>query len=516
MIRKQRTTSVTKEWTRLFRGMLRKSQFGILAYAFVYTLGYFGYTVPLAGFFFCLGILFFKNQLIRFLKKGIQMLYAHKKWVMLAAFTFQILLLLSAKLLIRRDAAVVFTGAFHYLPSSSISAYITRNPNNLFLFLYQRLFYNLFGKEALGLLLGLNIFYIHSYTWLMDRLALRHFSQSTAQYAFSFNILLIGFTPLFLTLYTDVLALPLLALQVELALKLLKARNMQGIWRVSSLLGLLSGIIYLIRPTGLILPIALLLSMFLQKRWHHSVLFLSVFMVSLASVSLISQEIKQHQREIKIIKGAGLAKTPLAFIDLGLTHSGTDQADFKDGLLQYVNKDKRNQYNNGMFNQKFVIAEIKRRLSDFTVLSFTQHLLIKLGNTFRQGNFGWAYYENLKKEKTPFVSPLYPYLKPYPIFKTIRYLLISVDTKPYKVTFSFLQIIWLLLLIGLFFSAGKPFPHSDQTDFLHLAIFGGLLFLMIFEGGKARYLLQFFPQILLLASLGLQSRSRHNIDIKSS
>ena len=44
---------------------------------------------------------------------------------------------------------------------------------------------------------------------------------------------------------------------------------------------------------------------------------------------------------------------------------------------------------------------------------------------------------------------------------------------------------------------------TDDFNFLSLAVFGGLLFLTIFEGGKTRYLIQFLPQILLVASIGL-------------
>ena len=50
--------------------------------------------------------------------------------------------------------------------------------------------------------------------------------------------------------------------------------------------------------------------------------------------------------------------------------------------------------------------------------------------------------------------------------------------------------------------------NDDDFHFLSLAVFGGLLFLTIFEGGKTRYLIQFLPQILLLASIGLAAGPR--------
>ena len=48
-----------------------------------------------------------------------------------------------------------------------------------------------------------------------------------------------------------------------------------------------------------------------------------------------------------LIQEKGLSKSPLLFIDLGLTFIGHDQEDMKEGLLQYIDVDQREQYNTG-------------------------------------------------------------------------------------------------------------------------------------------------------------------------
>ena len=101
------------------------------------------------------------------LKKSYHFLMRHKLAIALAALLFQLIMLLSAELLIRRDAAVVFTGAFKYLKESSISSYLTRNPNNLPLFLYERFFFNLFGEVALWIMQGFNLFYVNIASWIL-------------------------------------------------------------------------------------------------------------------------------------------------------------------------------------------------------------------------------------------------------------------------------------------------------------------------------------------------------------
>ena len=59
-----------------------------------------------------------------------------------------------------------------------------------------------------------------------------------------------------------------------------------------------------------------------------------------------------HQRVVPILKQEGLAKGPLLFINLGLTDMGHNQEDMKEGLLAYIDEDKRSDYNNGLFKKK--------------------------------------------------------------------------------------------------------------------------------------------------------------------
>ena len=80
----------------------------------------------------------------------------HKIAIMVAVVVFQLIMIWAAELLVRRDAAVVLNGAFQSIKETSISSYITRNPNNLPLFLYERFFYNLFGVVvASGIFYGI-------------------------------------------------------------------------------------------------------------------------------------------------------------------------------------------------------------------------------------------------------------------------------------------------------------------------------------------------------------------------
>lgn len=436
------------------------------------------------------------------LKKCYQFLMRNKLAIAFAALLFQIIVLLSAELLIRRDAAVVFTGAFKYLKESSISSYLTRNPNNLPLFLYERFFFNLFGEAALWIMQGLNLFYVNIAAWILYKGCQRYFSQTVADVTFTLYVALVGFSPYYMSMYTDIPPLPLISLQIFLTLGLLKnqEKTRQIIGR-SLLLGILTSLAFLIRPTVMILMIAALGVLFLRKNWKKFFLTAAVFGLGFSASYLPLHYGLAHQTEVPIIQGKGLAKGPLLFVNLGLTFIGHNQEDMKEGLLQYVDPDKRDDYNNGMFATENVIKEIKRRLKEYTPLTFLQHLYYKQSLTVAEGNLGWLY-RSVEHEKTPYISPLYESTKDNRLAQFIRDFFLNSDKDSYRYYSLLKQVVWIIMALGLVFALWKYRP-DDSLNFLILAVFGGLLFLQIFEGGKTRYLIQFLPQILILSAVGL-------------
>ena len=233
--------------------------------------------------------------------------------------------------------------------------------------------------------------------------------------------------------------------------------------------------------------------------------FGKVFALTLLSTGLVYGALNtavKHQTAVPILEGEGLAKGPLLFINLGLTDIGHNQADMKEGLLKYVDEDKRDEYNNGMFKNEYIIKEIKRRLKEYGPIGLLGHLYTKQSLTVAEGTLGWLY-RDVEYEKTPVINPLYErYTKDFPFAKWVRTYFLSTDRPQYKYYEFLKQVIWIIMAAGLVFVYLKK-REEDDIHFLSLAVFGGLLFLTIFEGGKTRYLIQFLPQILLLASIGL-------------
>ena len=67
----------------------------------------------------------------------------------------------------------------------------------------------------------------------------------------------------------------------------------------------------------------------------------------------------------------------------------------------------------------------------------------------------------------------------------VRTYFLSIDRPQYKYYEFVKQLIWIVLSAGLVGAYLKR-RDTDDFNFLSLAVFGGLLFLTIFEGGKTR------------------------------
>ena len=75
--------------------------------------------------------------------------------------------------------------------------------------------------------------------------------------------------------------------------------------------------------------------------------------------------------------------------------------------------------------------------------------------------------------------------------------------RKYQETFAIaIQLCWIILLANLVFVLQK----SDyNSQFLKYALVGFFAFLLIFESGRSRYLIQFLPLIILLSGIGYEN-----------
>ena len=132
---------------------------------------------------------------------------------------------------------------------------------------------------------------------------------------------------------------------------------------------------------------------------------------------------------------------------------------------------------------------------------YVKFLVQKQINNTADGSFGWA--NEGKYLYDPFVKNLNKIEKHIRILfmhknANQNYLIADTNISGYK---FFPQIVWVVaLLFMLLASIGDSF---ETIQLLKYTIVGGFIFLLLFEGGRSRYLIQFLPYLFTLAGLGL-------------
>lgn len=417
---------------------------------------------------------------------------SHKSYFSILIVVYQIMILLLTAWMIRSDAASVYRAATFLQEMSVTEAYFSRYPNNLLLLIYERMFFNLFGlKYAIWVMQLLNMVYLNFSLFLLYLIAKKHFSSKTADITYFFSVFIIGFSPQFMAMYTDIMLLPIIAIQLyfisELTTNKFSWYNLIG-------LAVISAIGIFVRPTAVILIVAALLVLLLRNFNRTTVIRLITLVIIMLSVFKVFDYLKDQQTIVELKKQDSI--TALAYIDLGLTFNGADQIDFQRGLSMFVEEGEPR------FSNRVVLADINRRLDEYTPLSFAGHLFLKFYNTVKEGTLQWVYRSPIPGDKLTILNPLLPYTESNLFAKIIRKFLIESDSKYFTFYKYVQQITWIVISIGLLFNL-KYIKNNLFNDVLLFTIFGGLLFLMIFEGGKTRYLIQFLPEILLVSSMGI-------------
>ncbi|GAB2027628.1 hypothetical protein OfM2_15320 [Lactovum odontotermitis] len=154
---------------------------------------------------------------------------------------------------------------------------------------------------------------------------------------------------------------------------------------------------------------------------------------------------------------------------------------------------------------------IEQRLKDFGLPGYLQFLYNKYDANTSDGTYGWGFYhqdffmgQNLNKSKAlaPFINSSFgKFLRSFiyrnnPVDQT-------KDTSTHVYVYRLLsQLVFILMVIGVFLSVIRKEDYNFNHIWLLLTLMGGMAFLLIFEGGRSRYLIQFLPSIVLLSGIG--------------
>ena len=251
-------------------------------------------------------------------------------------------------------------------------------------------------------------------------------------------------------------------------------------------IGMTIGISFLIKPSSIIYIISWTIVELIKKikDSHFSFENIVVICLIIGSISLPIATFNSFINNQKIIQIDSNKAMPWThFVMMGL--KGNGGYNFND-----VERDKK--IIDPTLRKKSNVEEIKRRLAEYKVTGYVQFLTQKHFNNSDRGDFGWG------KDGTPQI----PETKSKNWFQTFLRDLYYQQGKKTNILRFYMQIIWIVIIFGLFFTF-KSNLNSNLLSYIKLTIIGAFVYLLLFEGGRSRYLIQYLPFILILSSIGL-------------
>lgn len=442
--------------------------------------------------FFLFLTFLFKSYFLTILKRIVDFLLANKIYVFVAMLIFQFIITITSLGLASADTTIIYNIATD--PNfASTSNYISLNPNNFLLVLWMKLNYLLFKENTVVALAFWNILFIDFSILLHYQIHKKIFNSTIANIAFILLVFIIGLSPQYIYTYSDSVTFFLLSLFLYIVVRFTFDKN--NLW-LSALSGIIMAIAYAFRPTVLIFIIAgalVLLNNSISKTARHSVVkSIKAILIGLVLFVFINRGMSyiiKHQHVVNYEPNQ--SRTLLYFVDLGLTYSGNIHSEIPEEVRESKGEDRN----------KTALLDIKRRLSQYNFNTFVGHLFYKYYWITGEGMFGW-FQERVLSENQRLKIPWIEKIQNTKFASLIR-TYVYVEGENYYIYASFIQIIWIIISFGLLISTFFFNGENSYQLWMQITLFGGIIFLMIFEGGRTRYLIQFLPAIITTSSVGL-------------
>mgnify|MGYP003361951018 CR=1 FL=1 len=390
------------------------------------------------------------------------------------------------------DPGKIILAAIGQLPNPS--PYFSNYPNTVFLLLLERGIWLVSGQPKLQtfilILNFINIFLIDCGVLMLSAIVKRWFGKQQARFLLVVSWVLIVMAPWIAMPYSDTWAFFLASLCLFLGNCLVNSHRWG--YRVILAVGLGLTIIlgYYIKPSLIIITIAALIVLVFKaveqpkKLFNRTVLLSAcLVIVGVGAGVLFDHAMIAHQDSVKI--DATQAHPLTHFVAMGLHGNGGFNRN--DAVMDYFIKSPtaRNQANVKLIHQRF------RAFNGLT--NYEKFLVRKQINNTADGSFAWGQEGQFLLTNKPNNKKLN--------HTVVRRLFAKhgiVKTNNFEYRFV-AQLMWMVVLVALLFTISL----SDwKVQLLKYGIVGFMLFLLIFEGGRSRYVIQFLPLVLVLASVG--------------
>ena len=366
----------------------------------------------------------------------------------------------------------------------NIIGYFSVNPNNLGLLLLQHQIALIFHHTSWMFFDFMTIFMV-DLAALFNLGSVFVIDKSKIPILLYLQAMWMALFPAIVVPYTDTWVLPFVAFYILCYVIVARSNMGKALKLVFAVLGGFTvGATYFIKPSGIVPMIAIiiieLISLFNKnkKHWIWLLLVTSVFALGAGSSYYKFNHAIDNQTYIHV--NTFRAKPMIHFINMGLSKTGGYNAKDSYKMVILINKKDRINYS---------VKSIKKRLHKMGFGGYIKFLIVKQKNNTSDGTFGWL------REGISAPSKYTPDKHGFK-GKLENFVLLYGNNVG---DFRFLTQIFWCIWLGLIFFAWKD--NRKIIQILRLALVGGFIFLLIFEGGRSRYLIQFIPVFLILATL---------------
>ncbi|MCT0495487.1 TIGR03766 family XrtG-associated glycosyltransferase [Lactiplantibacillus plantarum] len=389
-------------------------------------------------------------------------------------------------------------GMLHFAATSAkhvqevgVTAYYSLNQNNMPIMLFMHWLSEVTGQTSWQFFDYVTLFFVDLSAAfnLMSVFVVRRSALGIAMYLHA------GWLAVFPSIimpYTDAWGLPLVSFFM-LCYFVMSQTKRPPLLRVAAAVGFGVSVTltYFMKPSSIIPVIAIAIISFLARLRSRqgsqtTMIFVTVAMaiLMLESAGLTyhyTNQAIQNQTYIKIDKSRSIPA--IHFMAMGVYGSGGYSEKQAIQMAVLPTKAQKTAYS---------IKMLKRQLKKLGPWGYLEFLVKKQRNNTADGTFGWLKEGNFFREnQKPSNQGFSNWLKNF-IYLYGRHI----------ADFRFVaQLWWLVLLVIIALGFG---PRWQLIQLLRLAMIGGFIFLLLFEGGRSRYLIQYLPCLLLLGAFSFE------------
>ncbi|WP_268872822.1 TIGR03766 family XrtG-associated glycosyltransferase [Liquorilactobacillus aquaticus] len=371
--------------------------------------------------------------------------------------------------------------------SVEIKAYYSINYNNLPLLLLQNFFVQLFASKTWLFFDLLTLLFV-DLSMLFNLISVAIVDRSRLATAIYLHVGWLLVFPMIIVPYTDTWVLPIVSGYL-LCYCIAKSKKTNLLIKLLAIIGfsILLVAAYFLKPSAVIGGIAIgigellfslsKLSLSKWRSWYSLGAILFSGVVILGSHQMINQRIT-GQKYIQVDQSRAIPA--IHFISMGVSGDGGYNPKDALAMAQIPTKAGRTAY-----SRKMLVKRLKNK-GFFGYISF---LFKKHQANTADGSFAWVkeghfIAENPKPSKHGWAGQLKQFIYLY-------------GTR--LGDFRFAAQLWWIILLGIIALSWRD--RRSFVQILRLALIGGFIYLLIFEGGRSRYLIQFLPYFLIMGAL---------------